>query len=709
VTKGPTESINGRDKLVVMKIQTSLLLVALLVVSLIVRTDDAFAQASRNTKLQGKSNINGNAAALESSPAEAFKQARAAVARQDITKFNQVASAAAQHPLGMYVEYWGLRLRFNQAARLDTSETVDAALVQQASAFIAKQPNSMAADLLRRDWMLAAGKQGDWARVESLNKDWVLQDDKNALCYAAWLQVKKMSSVEPSVKDALAYGGAFNDGCDGFAVDAARLGKVTPEQLQSRIASAAFANASGSLRRLLEGSAAWAAVSLDAVWSKPTAFVNQPSGRVSRETQLLAYWRLALQDPDAAAAQLQTDRALSDADKAAIWSFIAASAARKTQPEAASYVATAARLKVQSKTQFNLPDEVAVWAVRGALRGQDWKSIAAMIDTMGAELRRDPAWVYWKARADRGLGAAKAVYEKDLASIAGQAHFYGQLAAEELGQLVTFPSTANETPEDPAATAANSAAVNAVIKSTAVARALQFYELNMRFEGNREWNWAIRGLTDKQLLAVSRWAYQQQLFDRAVSTAERTQTQHDYSARMITPFKEPLLAAAKRYDLDPAYVYGLVKQESRFLPDVKSSVGASGLMQLMPATARWVAKRINLDDFDLAQLGQPETNLNMGSFYLRTVMDGLDGNPGLAAAAYNAGPNRPRSWRSNLTTKIDGAAFAECIPFSETRDYVKKVLSNTVLYAAYFTGQAQSLKARLGEIAPKVAVPADTP
>jgi soluble lytic murein transglycosylase len=231
----------------------------------------------------------------------------------------------------------------------------------------------------------------------------------------------------------------------------------------------------------------------------------------------------------------------------------------------------------------------------------------------------------------------------------------------------------------------------------------------MRFEGNREWNWAIRGLTDKQLIAVSRWANQQQLFDRAVSTAERTQNWHDYSARFILPFKEPLLAAAGRYKLDPAYVYGLVKQESRFLPEVKSSVGAMGLMQLMPATASWVAKKIEVPDFELSQLGLPETNLKMGSFYLRTVMDGLDGNAALAAAAYNAGPNRPRNWRASLGSKIEGAAFAEAIPFSETRDYVKKVLSNTVLYAAYLTGQAQSLKNRLGEISPKIAVPADTP
>jgi soluble lytic murein transglycosylase len=680
----------------------------LLALPLMLLASNAHAQIKRDPKMQVKGAA--STAQAEISPAEAFKQARAAVGRQDLPRFNQVAPLASQHSLTMYVDYWSLRLRLAQSARTDAPETTDATLNQQASAYIAKYPTSVAADLLRRDWILTAGRQADWPRVEALNKDWILQDDKHAQCYVNWLQLKKTGSLEAAVKDSLAYGGTLQEGCDGFAVDAAKLGKLSPEQLQARIATAAFANSGGSIRRLVEGSSVWAAVPFDAVWAKPQATLNQAATRTSRESNLLALWRLAVSDPDAAAAQVQTERSLNDADKAYVWSFIAASAARKTQAEASSYVAQAAKFKAISKANFILPDEVATWAARGALRSQDWKSLAAMIDAMGAEARREPTWIYWKARAAQGLGVPKAVYEKDYALIAGQANFYGQLAAEEMGQLVTFPAmVAEPAPEDPAATSANAAAVTAVTKGQAVARAMQFYELNMRFEGNREWNWAIRGLSDKQLLAVSRWANQQQLFDRAVSTAERTQTAHDYTARFITPFKEPLLAAAERYKLDPAYVYGLVKQESRFLPEVKSSVGAMGLMQLMPATARWVAKKISLDDFDLAQLGQPETNLNMGSFYLRTVMDGLDGNLGLAAAAYNAGPNRPRNWRANLSTKIEGAAFAECIPFSETRDYVKKVLSNTVLYAAYLTGQAQSLKSRLGDIAPKVAVPADTP
>jgi hypothetical protein len=250
----------------------------LLALPLMLLALNAHAQVKRDPKMQVKGAV--STAQAEISPVEAFKQARAAVGRQDLPRFNQVAPLASQHSLTMYVDYWSLRLRLAQSARTDVPETTDATLNQQAGAFIAKYPTSVAADLLRRDWILTAGKQSDWPRVEALNKDWILQDDKHAQCYVNWLQLKKTGSLEAAVKDSLAYGGTLQEGCDGFAVDAAKLGKLSPEQLQARIATAAFANSGGSIRRLVEGSSVWAAVPFDAVWAKPQATLNQAATRI---------------------------------------------------------------------------------------------------------------------------------------------------------------------------------------------------------------------------------------------------------------------------------------------------------------------------------------------------------------------------------------------------------------------------------------------
>jgi len=145
-------------------------------------------------------------------------------------------------------------------------------------------------------------------------------------------------------------------------------------------------------------------------------------------------------------------------------------------------------------------------------------------------------------------------------------------------------------------------------------------------------------------------------------------------------------------------VYGLIRQESRFIFDTRSSVGASGLMQLMPATARWTAKKIGLN-YDAAQINDRDTNIVLGTNYLKLVLDDFGGSQTLATAAYNAGPGRSRKWREGPT--LEPAIWAENIPFAETRDYVKKVLSNATFYAAQMgqpTTAQGSLKGRLGRV-----------
>jgi len=165
--------------------------------------------------------------------------------------------------------------------------------------------------------------------------------------------------------------------------------------------------------------------------------------------------------------------------------------------------------------------------------------------------------------------------------------------------------------------------------------------------------------------------------------------------------------------LDPAYVYGLIRQESRFVMDARSHVGASGLMQVMPATAKWTAKRIGMTEFRPDMIAERDTNLKIGTAYLKLVLDDQDGLQALAAAAYNAGPGRPRKWRNGPL--IETAIWAENVPFAETRDYVKKVLANATIYAALVTGQPASLKARLGgNVGPRdpklpSATPSDMP
>jgi soluble lytic murein transglycosylase len=194
-----------------------------------------------------------------------------------------------------------------------------------------------------------------------------------------------------------------------------------------------------------------------------------------------------------------------------------------------------------------------------------------------------------------------------------------------------------------------------------------------------------------------------------VNTAERTLAEHDFSLRFITPFREHLSPVAEERGLDPAWIYGLIRQESRFVLDARSSARAQGLMQIIPPTARWIARKLGEPGFRLEHLNDMQTNLRFGTFYLKSVLDDLDGSQLLASAGYNAGPNRPRRWRSTLPAAVEGAVFAEIIPFAETRDYVKKVLSNAAVYSAMMTGRPQSLKVLLGTVQPAGASRSELP
>jgi soluble lytic murein transglycosylase len=377
-----------------------------------------------------------------------------------------------------------------------------------------------------------------------------------------------------------------------------------------------------------------------------------------------------------------------------VWAVIGKQAAQKLQDNAHGYFNKVSRNQ-------DLNDDLLIWKTRAALRQGDWKAVVASVDAMEGA-KQDPAWIYWKARGQLALHTAptdplRAEANAALQSIASVRGFYEQLALEELGQPINVPAKpAALTPQEKLAATQNAG----------LQRALYALSLGLRSEGNREWNYTTNlhtpgGMSERDLLAAADLACSKQVWDRCINTSDRTKTQIDFDQRFPMPLRDTVLRKSKEVQLDPSYVYGLIRQESRFIMDAKSVVGASGLMQVMPATAKWTAKKIGLTNFQLNQLNEHETNVAIGTGYLKLVLDDFDGSMPLAAAAYNAGPSRSRNWRKGPV--LEAAIWAENIPFTETRDYVKKVLSNATNYAAIITGQPQSLKARLGTVGPRNA------
>ena len=602
------------------------------------------------------------------------------------------------HPLLAYPEYWALNIRLKRA--LDgVLDSVPDAVVRD---FLARNEGSVVADLARRDWLLVLGKRRDFVNLDVEFPRFALNDDAQVSCYALLSRHIKQENVVEQARLALSQPRDMGDGCHALAVALSTDNRFEADQIWAWVRNAFDANALSAARRyasLLPTKEAPAPATLDAVYDRTASWLTRSgsaaSNRLNRQLVTLALVRLARNDPEQyAGIYKRTWAPVLPVDlRATVWSQLAAAGAKKFLPQVNDW-------STLGLTAKYLSEETLAWQARGALRALDWRLLKNVIEKMPPEMRQrsgDGTWSYWLARTLKNEGKlveANALFR----SIADQYHFYGQLALEELGERIVVPVSGGPVTE---------AELTTVKALPGLARSQRFYQIGMRAPGNLEWNFTLRGMSDRQLLAAADFARRSAILDRAVNTADRTRSEHDFATRFLAPYREQLQAKTDALGLDLAWVYGLIRQESRFLSSARSSVGASGLMQVMPATARYVARRIG---FDMARsTDEADTNLLLGTNYLRMVLADLDNSPVLATAAYNAGPSRSRNWRSTLSKPVEGAIFAETIPFNETRDYVKKVMSNAVYYAALFEGKSQSLRARIGIIAPKGYVESTLP
>jgi len=621
-------------------------------------------------------------------PVSPVAAAREAMQRKQWQKLPALAARAEAQgdPLAIYAQYWLVHAQLNTP---DVAKSADAFLQRYAGAYLA--------DRLRGDWILAAARSGDFATVRRLGT----VRASNAQIDCARLNARHRHGPRVTAVEAQAI---FEPGAACWAL----YSKLVADQVLG------WAHLGPQLRDAIEIDQTAPARNLaaylltpkelttyNAILRDPQAWLRQrsqsaPQNEVERELLLIALARAARKDRDAIDLALRKEYAnqLAPADQRWLRSQLALLAALNLDARAHTWYREAG-------LDLRMSPYNHAWRVRSALRQPriDWSWVQAAIARMPASQRTEPAWVYWEARALAAVGQSEAARSR-YASLAKAHHFYGQLAAEELGQPISVPPAPDPVTEQELAAAR---------AHPGLQRAIALFHAGWRQEAVPEWNFSLRGMNDRQLLAAAELARQENIYDRVVNTSERTTEVVDFSQRFIAPFEERIIAQAREIELDPAWVYGLIRQESRFIMNARSYVGASGLMQLMPATAKWTAQRIGMSDFKPSRINEFDVNTKLGAHYLNIVLQDLDGSQVLASAGYNAGPGRPKLWRSRLSHTVEGAIFAETIPFSETRDYVKKVMSNATYYAAVFSGEPQSLKARLGQVAPQPARASQVP
>lgn len=599
--------------------------------------------------------------------------ARDAAQRGDSRALAALAGAVAGHPLEHYPTYWLL------------SGSVERADPAEVAAFLARHADTPLAEALRKEWLKALGAAGSWERFrEELPR--LAQPDADITCYSFQ---DRMAREDPEVtaeaRALFAAGREVPGACDPVFSALVAQGHLGEREIWSRIRKllgGALVKDARRTNALLPARRALGDKALGRAHADPGAYLAREKSpvlsRAAKELVIYALARLARNRPDEAGERMELFAARLGDDARHAWGQVAFQAAMNHHPAALGWYA-----KAQGAA---LTDAQLAWRARAALRAGDWKEVLAAVEALPPAMAREGAWRYWRARALQALGEEQAA-QALLKALAGRIDFYGLLAAEETGvEVAPEWNGFRPMPTD----------LDRVRAYAGIERALALYRIGLDNEALREWLWAVNGLDDRDLLAAAEVARLAELPERAINTANRTVQLHDYAQRFPIPHRELLADATRRWGLDKAMVYAIIRQESRFMSHARSPVGATGLMQLMPATARWVARQIPIQPFNAAMLRQPEVNVNMGTYYFHRVLADLGGTPILAAAAYNAGPGRARRWRD--AQPLEGAIYAETIPFNETRRYVKQVFTNTWFYHHRLTGRPASLRELLGVV-----------
>ena len=331
--------------------------------------------------------------------------------------------------------------------------------------------------------------------------------------------------------------------------------------------------------------------------------------------------------------------------------------------------------------------------IRAALLRKDWRQVKEWIAALPAEEGRKERWRYWRARAVEGTGDT-ATAELLYGSLAQERSYYGFMAADRVD--ADYHLGHAETPVDPAIEAE-------IADLDAVRRAREFFFLERWTEARREWIHATRDMDPAQLKAAAKIAERKGWHDRAIFTLARTGYWDDLELRFPLAHTGLVEQHAARNGIDIAWIYAVMRQESAFMHNARSHAGAMGLMQLMPATARSVARKVlNRKPPRRQELLQPEINIALGSAYLKQMKGELGDSAVLATAAYNAGPHRVTRWLPKRTLPAD--IWIELVPFRETRGYLRRVLAYTVIYEKRMGLQPTRLRDRLHPVAPKIGL-----
>ncbi len=391
--------------------------------------------------------------------------------------------------------------------------------------------------------------------------------------------------------------------------------------------------------------------------------------------------RLSYSDPQKALKVLENQYqqyGLSQTKKAHLTQKISLRFAYQYHPDAQRYLA---ELDASSQNE-----QVINWRLQVALRQLDWLQFLDLYQRLPSSEQQSKRWLYWKARSIEALGQKKSA-QKIYKTLAKERNFYGFLSADKLALPYQFNPKSS----------AQYSSQKLVKKYPPLMVMKELIAIDWKINLKREWYQLLKQANPNDIEAIALFMASKHQHNLAIQTIAKAKIWDDLDLRFPTPYQSTVKAAAKNNTIDPAWVYGVIRRESAFSSNISSHAGAVGLMQLMPATAKFIGRKIGYQKQQYANLIQPDSNINLGSAYLSYLAKRYHGNRVLATAAYNAGPNKVDSWIPKGTS-LPADLWIDTIPYSETRAYVKAVLEYTTIFKSVLNNRYDRLENFMGVI-----------
>ena len=588
-----------------------------------------------------------------------YDEAKRALAKGDSGPYQRYAAALQDYPLEPYLAYDELTARLKSAGNAEIE------------AFLAKNGDLPQANWMKLRWLRWLAERGDWkpfvkyydpklnfTELDCLNGQYQLGHGLRAEGYATADKLWAVGKSQPAA-------------CDALFERWAAEGQLTEQKrwLRTKLAAQArnYALANSLVKTLPtlgnEGRLLVDVAQKPELLNQPSRFA--PANEAMSDVVSLGLRRLARQDPERAMALLD-DYAnrmhFSAQEKVAIANEIGLTLARRYDPRA---------LDLMTRYDPQLRDNtVSEWRMRLLLRLGRWEEAYELSKRLPQDLASTNRWRYWQARSLELAQPQNPQIPLLYKTVARERDFYGFLAADR----AQTPYQLNNKP-----LVISQQLMNKVRNTPGVRRALEFHARGQIVDGRREWYHVSRHFNRDEMVAQARIAYEMRWYFPAIRTISQAQYWDDLDIRFPMAHRDTLVREAKVRGLHSSWVFAITRQESAFMDDARSSVGASGLMQLMPATAKETARKFSIPLASPAQVLNPDKNIQLGAAYLSQVHGQFNGNRVLASAAYNAGPGRVRQWLRGAD-HLSFDVWVESIPFDETRQYVQNVLSYAVIY-----------------------------